>query len=447
MAEINPASWLHNAGATHTAAQLRISVASLTSGNTSDLTTRGGISPGVAGQLLVSQNGVGTMNVDVATGIVHVPGTLAGSQGAYICINDGVVTLPIAAADGSNNRIDAVVATVRDSLYSGVDDDWLLQVITGTPAGTPVLPTIPDNSLLLAEVFVQAAVTQILDADITDRRIFLGGIGFLVVANATERDALEGKYTGLSVWRRDLKIVETFDQVTSGWIRVSPKPPDRVIYTSDGTFEKANFPGAKKLFVQAQGAGQGGRGVPATASGESAFGHGGAAGGYASRLIDIDLLPASVNVTVPAGGAGGVGSSSSGAGVAVSTRFGESSDPWRVQGDGANGSSSGMAAGTGAEVSSGGSEQDGVGDVVIGGPGANPGVRISGDTGFSGSGANSVLGVGGRGHALDSTGGLSGRAPVGFGAGGGGAANANAQAARNGANGGNGVVIVDVLYA
>jgi hypothetical protein len=211
MVEVNPASWLHNAGAVHTAAQLRISASALSNGVTTGITSRGGINLGFGAALRVTQTGAGAMSVDVASGIAHVPGDESAAQGTYVCINDAAVTLTIATADGADDRIDAVVATVRDSFYSGGDDDWLLQVITGTAEAVPSLPTLPNNSLLLAEVLVQASVTTILDADITDRRIFIGAPGLMSVADDVERDALSNKYESLSVWRRDLKRSEVYD--------------------------------------------------------------------------------------------------------------------------------------------------------------------------------------------------------------------------------------------
>jgi hypothetical protein len=60
---------------------------------------------------------------------------------------------------------------VRDAFYSGANNDVIFQVIAGTPASSPVVPTLPDNSISLAEVLVGAAVTQINSGDITDTRV------------------------------------------------------------------------------------------------------------------------------------------------------------------------------------------------------------------------------------------------------------------------------------
>jgi hypothetical protein len=59
---------------------------------------------------------------------------------------------------------------VRDAFYSGANNDVIFQVVAGTPAGSPVAPALPANSISLATVAVGAAVTQINTANITDTR-------------------------------------------------------------------------------------------------------------------------------------------------------------------------------------------------------------------------------------------------------------------------------------
>jgi hypothetical protein len=60
---------------------------------------------------------------------------------------------------------------VRDAFYSGAFNDVIFQVIAGTPAGSPVAPALPANSISLATVAVGAAVTQINTGNITDTRV------------------------------------------------------------------------------------------------------------------------------------------------------------------------------------------------------------------------------------------------------------------------------------
>lgn len=129
-----------------------------------------------AGDFAVSQHaGTPGMNVDIAAGRAFIQGAQTNFQGSYHVSNDAVVTKAIAASDPTNPRIDIVVATVRDKQYPFyTQDDWLIQVVTGTPSATPAAPATPTDSVLLAQVAVAATVASILNANITDKRVRAG---------------------------------------------------------------------------------------------------------------------------------------------------------------------------------------------------------------------------------------------------------------------------------
>jgi hypothetical protein len=120
--------------------------------------------------LAVSPNSPVGMSVRVASGWAAVVGTTTTNMGVYTIFNDATETLTITTADPTNPRIDLVCATVRDAFYSGANNDVIFQVIAGTPAGSPVAPSLPANSISLATIAVGAAVTQINSGDITDTR-------------------------------------------------------------------------------------------------------------------------------------------------------------------------------------------------------------------------------------------------------------------------------------
>src|SRR4051812_47438970 len=101
----------------------------------------------MGGAFAGSQNGSPNMSVNVASGQVYIPGTQGTKQADSVGINDPRKNITITAADGTNPRIDLIVAKVQDSLYSGVTNAWSLVVVTGTPAGSPAAPTAPANSL------------------------------------------------------------------------------------------------------------------------------------------------------------------------------------------------------------------------------------------------------------------------------------------------------------
>lgn len=121
--------------------------------------------------LAVTANSPAGMSVRVASGWAAIVGTTTSNMGVYTIFNDAQDTLTITTADPTNPRIDLVCITVRDAYYSGANNDVIFQVIAGTPAGSPVAPSLPDNSVSLATIAVGAAVTQINSGNITDTRV------------------------------------------------------------------------------------------------------------------------------------------------------------------------------------------------------------------------------------------------------------------------------------
>ena len=121
--------------------------------------------------LAVAANSPAGMSVRVASGWAAVVGTTTIDMGVYTFYNDALATLTVTTADPTNPRIDLICATVRDAFYAGAFNDVIFQVIAGTPAGSPVAPALPDNSISLATVAVGAAVTQINSGDITNTRV------------------------------------------------------------------------------------------------------------------------------------------------------------------------------------------------------------------------------------------------------------------------------------
>lgn len=121
--------------------------------------------------LAVTANSPVGMSVRVASGWAAVIGTTTTNMGVYTFFNDAQETLTITTANPTNPRIDLVCATVRDAFYTGASNDVIFQVVAGTPAGSPVAPALPANSISLATVAVGAAVTQINSGDITDTRV------------------------------------------------------------------------------------------------------------------------------------------------------------------------------------------------------------------------------------------------------------------------------------
>jgi hypothetical protein len=120
-----------------------------------------GVFPTPATQLQVVATSPTSMKVNVSAGYGWING--------YYCKNDGDYPLTISAANGSLNRIDAIVLRWVNSSRS-----MELAVLTGTAAASPKTPTLTQTTeiyeLMLATVTVSKGVTSISQSAITDKR-------------------------------------------------------------------------------------------------------------------------------------------------------------------------------------------------------------------------------------------------------------------------------------
>ena len=123
--------------------------------------------------LVVTQNSPAGMSVRVASGWAAIVGSTQANMGTYVGYNDDIVVLGVTTADPTNPRIDRVCMTVNDAYYTGSLNNVVLQVVAGTPAGSPVAPATPANSISLATVAVAAGATALTTANITDTRVLV----------------------------------------------------------------------------------------------------------------------------------------------------------------------------------------------------------------------------------------------------------------------------------
>lgn len=222
----NPPGWIQ-ALSTHTAAQMRTYLGTTLAGTNASSTSlrpMGGVHPQLGSELAVSQSGSPAMSVDVASGAVAIPGSESSTQGVYFAFNDAAVTLSISAAHASLSRIDIVVVNIRDAQYSGANNDAQLQVVTGTPAGSPSAPAAPNNSTTLAQVLVGPGVTSIVDANITDQRIYLAGVGGVIRCRSEAALALVTSSfirEGQLAWTDDTNKLWLRDG-TPAWVEIWP---------------------------------------------------------------------------------------------------------------------------------------------------------------------------------------------------------------------------------
>jgi hypothetical protein len=163
MALRTPPSWLQNGS--HPAENDRLT-------NQALFYTTGVIGlTSIASNLQVTQNSPVGMSVLVAQGWAAIVGTTQANMGVYLAYNDASTTATITTADGTNPRIDRVCLTVSDAYYTGALNQVAINVVAGTPAGSPVAPATPANSISLATIAVAAGATTITTANITDTRV------------------------------------------------------------------------------------------------------------------------------------------------------------------------------------------------------------------------------------------------------------------------------------
>lgn len=155
-------------------------------GTSSAVQVPSGVFPGLGGMQVTSASG---MNVKVQAGYCCIANSSSPLQGGYIFGLMNSATLSVAAADTVNIRTDIVVAYVVDVGTSS--SAAYVEIITGTPAATPVPPTAPANSFTLCEIGVAANVVSIAANNVLDQRPFVvapGGI--LPIQNASSAPAV-----------------------------------------------------------------------------------------------------------------------------------------------------------------------------------------------------------------------------------------------------------------
>jgi len=198
---------LGTAGLVVSAVDHRLDQAALLAVQGSALAARTGVMWGPdSNSIVTGTSATGTMTVNV--GQHHWVTSRAAGDGVYMGTKETSTTLNIAAAPGSNSRIDVVYSKQNDA-GSSISPDGstgeVYAVVTGTAAAVPVKPAIPVGATEIGTVTVAAGATNTLGAGVT-----IANTGQLTVARGAPipvrtqgaRDALT-PYTGLHVIRLD----------------------------------------------------------------------------------------------------------------------------------------------------------------------------------------------------------------------------------------------------
>lgn len=127
-----------------------------------------------------SQTATASMSVIIGPGRAVINGTSVEFQGMYNVVNDAPVSITIPGSNTNNPRYDLVVVTINDADVSGTLNNVEFKVISGVPASSPTVPSIPASTLVLARIFVGAGVSSIPTSAITDVRLLTAPRGSIV---------------------------------------------------------------------------------------------------------------------------------------------------------------------------------------------------------------------------------------------------------------------------
>ena len=109
------------------------------------------------------------MVVNVAPGQVAVPSQ--NNTGTTLCSSDAVEGVTVAAASGSNPRIDVVICQPGGNvLDGGANNDFIFTTVQGTPAASPAVPAVPAGAAALAQILVPTGSASVSAGNITDVR-------------------------------------------------------------------------------------------------------------------------------------------------------------------------------------------------------------------------------------------------------------------------------------
>ena len=165
------------------------------------------------------------------------------TQGVYHLINDDVVNVAIATADATNKRIDLVVAQVLDDSYSGVLHIGQIVAVTGTLGASPSPPATPKNAIVLANIEVDASVTSIVTAKITDERsLYLRGR-----ATAWTNLSLGSGYSAFSGFAAAQYMIDASGIMS--WRTATAPALTANVNSTVGTLPSGFRPAAKERFV------------------------------------------------------------------------------------------------------------------------------------------------------------------------------------------------------
>jgi len=219
----------------YTAVELRRSMGALLWPGSDRLGARAGVRPGADNAVSLSGT---TVTVHDSQMIVY-PGESFTDAPYWVHFLEHTHALD--AADGSNDRIDIIVARVYDDDHdaSGMREA-VTEYVAGNPAADPDPPATPAGALLLAEITVPSGGSPAPSLQyVAPFHVAVGGV--LPVRDGNEGPD-SGRYHGMVRYRQDTDTLEAWDGST--WVPIAQKGwetiVDGVTITSNTTFPIAS---------------------------------------------------------------------------------------------------------------------------------------------------------------------------------------------------------------
>ncbi len=146
-----------------------------------------GVFSDIENELVVTETDPVSLNVKVDTGWAFVHG--------FWYHNDSALTKSLGAADPEHSRIDRIVLRLDSTTNFKIS----CEVKEGTPAASPSPPSLTQTDAIyeisLTQVLVEAGVTSISNAKITDERDFVESKGLASVVKLTGDQTVAGVKT------------------------------------------------------------------------------------------------------------------------------------------------------------------------------------------------------------------------------------------------------------
>lgn len=211
-------------GVSYDGAAFRLNQGALMQPGSSALSIRSGVRQSSSPSLKISQDSTPSMSVVVSAGQCLIQGTEEITQSGYVVTNDAPLSIPIGAASGGAARIDTIVVRVYDFVVEGDPESTSyadIYAVPGDPASTPTPPAVlPANTLKLADVRINASASTVVDANITDRRVFTSALGGTITCTSTLRPS--PSYEGMMAYELDTdRVIVQTSPLGNAWRVVS----------------------------------------------------------------------------------------------------------------------------------------------------------------------------------------------------------------------------------